>query len=290
MHRRVAIVLGVSLSLVGSAFVTAEAGASPRTFTPKVQMGYYDGHLDAFISTDSSNKAEAKAMGINYSPGMHAMSRKPFPDIYMVRGTAATGQLTVLGSQPGEKDYSPMWNEIRVTWNQSATPVLLTSDTQIHQLATAGQLTTKATNILIDCPVIRTNVPAGTTVAAPKPFMTFYDGHKDRMLATDVGNLVQATEEHINYSPVLDTMNAMAFPEIYIVKGRAAKGQLMILTSQPGETSYNPLWHEVSVHWVHSATPSMIKSDTQVNALIANGLLKEISTPNILNCPVTSVS
>jgi hypothetical protein len=120
--------------------------------------------------------------------------------------------------------------------------------------------------------------------------MTFYDGHKDRMLATDVGNLVQATEEHINYSPVLDTMNAMAFPEIYIVKGRAAKGQLMILTSQPGETSYNPLWHEVSVHWVHSATPSMIKSDTQVNALIANGLLKEISTPNILNCPVTSVS
>jgi len=252
-------------------------------------MGYYDDHLDAFVSTDSSSKAEARAMHINYAPGLASLKPARFPKIYMVHGTAAPGQLTVLGSQPGETDYSPIWHEVMVTWSQGVTPTLLTSDTQIEQLATMNELQAMPTSVLINCPVIATEVPQGTTVAPPKAFMTFYDGHKDGMLATDVSNRAQATAEHINYSPVLAKLNANRSPELYIVKGRAAMGQLMILGSQPGETNYSPLWHEVNIYWVHGVTPRLIKSDTQIDKLEAKGLLKERSTAIILNCPVTSV-
>lgn len=47
--------------------------------------------------------------------------------------------------------------------------------------------------------------------------------------------------------------------------------------------------HDLTIYWVHSAKPVVIKSDTQIDKLIGKGLLKETKTPNILDCPVTSV-
>src|SRR5437879_8148650 len=62
--------------------------------------GFYDGHKDTYLSTDISNKAEAKAMHINYSASIGRV--KGLPEIYLVQGRAATGQLAVFGSEPGE--------------------------------------------------------------------------------------------------------------------------------------------------------------------------------------------
>ena len=44
----------------------------------------------------------------------------------------------MLGSEPGEADYNPLWEEFFVTWKAGATPVVLTSDNQINALAKAG--------------------------------------------------------------------------------------------------------------------------------------------------------
>ena len=92
-----------------------------------------------------------------------------------------------------------------------------------------------------------------------------------------------------DYIPALAKVNPKKLPEIYIVRGKAAKGQLMILGSQPGESNYSPLWVETFVHWVHGAKPLVIKSDTQINKLEGKGMLKERGSSIILNCPVTSV-
>ena len=289
MLARLAVPAGLVLTLIAAGL--GVAGATPvgrGAFTPPpVMLTYYDDHLDAALSTDTSSKAEAKALNINYSATLGALKVRLFPEIYMVRGAAATGQLMVLGSEPGEANYSPLWREVTVRWNEGVTPVLLTSDTQIDQAETAGNLTETPRDVMLNCPVIGENVAQGTTVAPPTVFRTFYDGHKDGMLATDVSTIPQAMAEGINYSPILAKLDSEMFPEIYIVRGAAAKGQLMILGSEPGEPDYSPLWRETIVRWKRGMTPTLIKSDTKVDALIAAGKITERETTVILNCPVT---
>ncbi len=122
--------------------------------------GYYDGRKDTYLNTDVSNKAEAKAMHINYAPALKSVPLSSAPEIYLVQGKAAAGQLAVFGSEPGEKTYSPIWKETILTWKASATPVLITSDTQINKLEKKGTLTERSTSIRLNCPII--NVGKGS--------------------------------------------------------------------------------------------------------------------------------
>jgi hypothetical protein len=118
-------------------------------------QGYYDGHKDTYLSTDVSTKAEAKAMHVNYAPGLKAVPLASAPEMYLVEGKAASGQLAVFGSQPGESSYSPIWKETILTWKSSAKPVLTTSDTQVDQLEHKGQLTERKTSTRLNCPIVK---------------------------------------------------------------------------------------------------------------------------------------
>src|SRR5437879_11243238 len=51
--------------------------------------GYYDGHKDTYLNTDVSNRADAKAMHINYAPVLNSVPLKSAPEIYLVQGKAA---------------------------------------------------------------------------------------------------------------------------------------------------------------------------------------------------------
>jgi hypothetical protein len=117
--------------------------------------GYYDGHKDTYLNTDVSDKAEAKTMHINYAPGLKSVPLKKAPEIYLVQGKAAPGQLAVFGSEPGESTYSPVWKETILMWKSSAKPVLITSDTQIDKLEKKGGLTERSTSTLLNCPIIK---------------------------------------------------------------------------------------------------------------------------------------
>ena len=156
-----------SLYVLTLAALAAAAGAygslasgSPRmgptsTISRQAFHGYYDGHKDTYLNTDVSDKAEAKAMHINYAPVLKAVPLESAPEMYLVQGKAAAGQLAVFGSEPGEKTYSPIWKETILTWKASATPALITSDTQIDRLEKKGVLTERATSIRLNCPVVK---------------------------------------------------------------------------------------------------------------------------------------
>jgi hypothetical protein len=125
------------------------------TISRKAFEGYYDGHKDTYLNTDVSDKREAAAMHINYAPALGAVPLASAPEIYLVQGRAARGQLAVFGSEPGESSYSPIWKETMLTWKASATPVLITSDTQIDRLETKGLLSERATSIRLNCPIVK---------------------------------------------------------------------------------------------------------------------------------------
>jgi hypothetical protein len=134
---------------------TAPIMGPPSTLGRKAFQGYYDGHKDTYLNTDVSDKAEATAMHINYAPGLKALPLSAAPEIYLVQGKAAHGQLAVFGSEPGESSYSPIWKETILTWKSSATPVLITSDTQIDQLEKKGGLIERSTSIRLNCPIVK---------------------------------------------------------------------------------------------------------------------------------------
>lgn len=126
---------------------------SAHTIAQPSFQGYYDGHKDTYLSTDVSSKAQATMMHVNFSAQIGTV--KNLPEIYLVEGRAATGQLAIFGSEPGEKDYSPLWHETALHWKAGATPVVLTSDTQINKVEKTGNLTESDPHVVLNCPIIK---------------------------------------------------------------------------------------------------------------------------------------
>ena len=116
-------------------------------------LGFYDGHKDTYLITDVSSKAQARSLHVNFSAPLAAA--KGAPDQYFVQGKAAPGQLTVFGSEPGESDYNPLWDEVFVTWKAGMTPVLLVKDDQIKALVKAGKLTMRDSHIVLNAPILK---------------------------------------------------------------------------------------------------------------------------------------
>jgi hypothetical protein len=152
------LVAVAGLLAAATAAIAAASGSglpnigSPKMTSEPVYRGYYDHHVDKYLITDTSNKAQATAMHINYSAEIAVMH---LPDQYFVKGRAARGQLTVFGSEPGESDYNPLWEEIWVTWKSGVKPVVLYSDNQINALAARGKLTKKDAHIVLNAPITK---------------------------------------------------------------------------------------------------------------------------------------
>jgi hypothetical protein len=169
MFRTALAVVPLGLALLGA---SAVAYASSSTGGGGLRMGaatnvsrtafhgYYDGHRDTYLNTDVSDKTEAAAMHVNYSAVLKSMPLASAPEIYLVKGRAAAGQLAVFGSEPGEASYSPIWKETVLTWKAGAKPVLITSDTQIDKLESKGVLSEKATSVRLNCPIVKVGTGA----------------------------------------------------------------------------------------------------------------------------------
>jgi hypothetical protein len=146
-----------TVALSAALLASTAYAASPLLLGPAshkgfaVYQGYYDSHKDGYLITDVSSKSQAAALHVNYSAALATV--KGAPAQYFIQGRAAAGQIAVLGSEPGAKDYNPLWEEFFVTWKAGSTPVLLTSDNQINALAKAGKLTNQDAHIVLNAPV-----------------------------------------------------------------------------------------------------------------------------------------
>ena len=137
------------MSMLGAHSLPAQASQTLPAFP-----AFYDAHTDVVVVTDAFPAAAARAFHANYAPSLSVVHAASQPAWYLVRGLAAPGQIAVLGSQPGESDYSPLWQTVIVRWRPGVTPRVLTSDNMILALAKKGQLTITRTAMVINAPVI----------------------------------------------------------------------------------------------------------------------------------------
>ena len=156
--RRTLLAALIVAAVAATTAVASTGGGLPNIGTPSmtaqpVYKGFYDHHIDTYLITDVSAKAQAKALHVNYSAGLKTV--KGLPDQYFVKGRAAAGQLTVFGSEPGESDYNPLWEEIWVTWKPGVKPVLLGQDDQIDTLVKEGKLTKTDAHIVLNAPILK---------------------------------------------------------------------------------------------------------------------------------------
>jgi hypothetical protein len=158
LMKRLAAVAAVVV-VAGTATAYATTRGMPLALGPAVKTqqptfeAYYDGHKDAYLVTDVSSKTQAAALHVNYSAELK-MTRGA-PAQYFVRGRAAAGQLSVFGSEPGETDYNPLWEEFFVSWKAGVKPVLLVKDDQIKELAKKGKLTMRDAHVVLNAPIVK---------------------------------------------------------------------------------------------------------------------------------------
>jgi hypothetical protein len=152
------VLFGLALLAATAAVAAASSGGLPNIGQPSmkaqpVYKGYYDHHIDTYLITDVSSKSQASATHVNYSAELKAV--KGLPPQYFVRGRAAHGQLTIFGSEPGESDYNPLWEEFWVTWKKGVKPVLLGQDDQIKALVKKGKMTMQDAHVVLNAPILK---------------------------------------------------------------------------------------------------------------------------------------
>jgi hypothetical protein len=153
------VVLSAAVAVLAAAAAVSAYAAGGPMMGPTTHIsrpafqGFYDGHKVTYLNTDVSRKADAAAMHINYSASIGKV--KGLPEIYLVEGRGAHGQLAIFGSEPGEKNYAPLWSETILTWKAAAKPTLITSDTQIDKIEKTGKLTERDAHVVLNCPIIK---------------------------------------------------------------------------------------------------------------------------------------
>ena len=151
------VLFGLVLFAATVAVAAASTGGLPNIGHPSmkaesVYRGYYDHHIDTYLITDVSSKSQAAALHVNYSAELKGL--KGLPEQYFVRGRAAKGQLTIFGSEPGESDYNPLWEEVWVMWKKGVKPVVIGQDDQIDALEKKGKLTEQDAHIVLNAPIL----------------------------------------------------------------------------------------------------------------------------------------
>lgn len=179
-----------------------------QVILPLVQ-GWYKGTQVLYLQTEASDPAVALDQNVNYVPGLtNAVGTRTVDDIYVVsnfqQANVVASAPHPLGPQNADEDYSPLWHVKVVTWNEGATPQLLTSEGAIQDAASNGKVKIDGTRIVVNCPIMAGAVPTATIIgmqSALKPMRSAPGGSIQMTLSGQVGQTypIQASTNLIDW-------------------------------------------------------------------------------------------
>lgn len=177
----------------------------------------------------------------------------------------AEGQRNVIDAVPGMDEYSPFWRVVEVTWAQGVQPRVLRSAQEVRDAAAAGQLTTRQTDMVVNCPVLGFDQVRHAGFSRGKT-VRYYE----------LGRVRVTRAEARDESKVVDLW---AFTN-------GARGQRNVADVTPGQTAYPPLWSIVQVTWRRGAERRVLRSYAQIRRAARRGEVRLRRTSLIVNCPL----
>lgn len=150
--------------LVGCASPLFDVGRS-ETVLP-VSRAWVDSRIVEYVTTDISDLAMARMMGINHVPSL-ALAIRSAPGqslIQRVYKFPNDEQISIFQSAPNpvgaenqDRSYSPLWRVVVVRWNSPALRRELKSEEELLDAAERKQVSLEVTDIVVNCPVTRSS-------------------------------------------------------------------------------------------------------------------------------------
>lgn len=143
-----------------------EPGRTPSHLRLPTQQAWVEGQRVLYVSTDVSDRAMARDLGLNYVPRLQDAlpgpgTRSVVERVYKFAGRE---QINVFPSTPlptgaenADAAYSPLWRLVWVRWRPGAAVRELRSEEAVLAAEEAGELQLEVTRIVINCPVIRSS-------------------------------------------------------------------------------------------------------------------------------------
>ncbi len=300
--------------------------------TIPLTRGFVDGNEVFYISTEASDRDLASHLtnltGFNvaYSPALANTPASALANIYaFTNGIAGPGPLgfqpNVADSQPGDPEYSPLWNVIMVEWQQ-ATPRELTSEEDILAALQAGEVTLTRTELVVNCAFVEweggslpvrqdktltddTGYGGGQVLEIDKENMTVTfvahrgfapDGSTIYYIATDasVKEVADALGViHVNKTG--STLQTGSSSDLWVftngISGTGPMGfQASIAGSNIGDAGYSPLWRIIAATWADADRAEFLTTARQISDAISGGKLSTEIAGVVVNCPFVQVA
>ena len=175
IFRSTALASGVLASIaIGHATLNAQSRpVSPRVILP-LQVGFFNGATALYITPEVGVDPNAPAAIIaaahqvangfnsNFIPtNFGTLPNSPAVDDIFVFTNFTQGNVLASAPHPAgptntDANYSPLWQVSLVSWNSGFRARALTSQTEIDDFASRGEVTVTKTPIIVECSVIFT--------------------------------------------------------------------------------------------------------------------------------------
>ena len=134
-----------------------------------LRPGWYEGELVYYISTDASDLAFSKKMGLNYTPRLKdALPPRPKPPglktalerIYVfINGEQPSILPSIpepLGPDSQNLQYSPLWLFYEVYWQEGIKPYEIKDEESLFKAEDKSHVRIVATDLIVNCPIVAT--------------------------------------------------------------------------------------------------------------------------------------
>lgn len=171
----------------------------------------------------------------------------------------AKGQLAIVDSVPGQKQYSALRNVNVVTWAADAPTRVLRSASAVKTARSRGQLTIRSTTRVVNAPLLGFRQVRHAGFAKGRTIHYYELG----VLKVAPGNEIL---------PIWTFTNGV-------------RGQSNIADVVPGTTAYPPLWAVIEVTWKAGAQRRLVRSFEALQQARKAGDVTLKRTSVVVNCP-----
>jgi hypothetical protein len=302
--------------------------------TIPMHQGYYNGDAVYYIITDSSDPTHSdiitKNQGwkVELAPLLANAPESALSTTYMftngVEGNGVHGfQGEVFTSTPAQtEDYSALTSHVHITWDNTATPIILDSEKAIMDAADQGQVTLNPLSVVLNMPQIvwpegQMPVKEDKTLTDETPYgggqildidmeemtVTFIahrgwgpDGRTIYYIVTDAtpvgpANMMGVTDAPVNAGLIANSAAVDLFQFMNGIKGSGPLGfQAGIAASAPGDSNYSPMWRIFMIGWDVPVTAALLENKADIDfyqkeGLISVNLARPMDADHIVNCP-----